>query len=91
MGRKKLAEKMLEEIEGEDEDGRYLIVYDFEGGRNPKAFYRNLEALRGKEYYIGRLQKSVLMTDSRKCALAIKELAMHYGAEVHVFKVTEVL
>ena len=87
MGRKKLVEKILESIDEKDEKGTFVIIYDFIGGRNPKEFYYALQDLRSKGYLIMQLQKSVLQTNSRVCALAIKELVEHYRGTCKVFKV----
>ncbi|RLF82394.1 hypothetical protein DRN38_00040 [Thermococci archaeon] len=91
MPRKRLTDKILEKIDKEiesDEKGSYIIVYDFGNRRyNPKEFYYAIMDLINNGHKIVRIQKSVYLTDSLRTALAIKELAKHYGAEVRVFKV----
>jgi len=73
-------------VDGRDERGLYIVIYDFEvgsGGKIPTRFYDNLEKLD-----VERLQKSVLLCSSRKSALVAALLVRHYGGEVRVFRVS---
>jgi len=89
-GKKSLAEKILEDLEDEeDEEGGFLICYDFkEKPRTP--FYKNLERLFSSLEGGSMIQKSVVSCRRLKTALAIRALAEHYGAEVKVFRAEEI-
>jgi len=95
LGRKRLAYKILERIEEEEEEGDYIVVYDFTKKHIPREFYKAIEDLRNEGYLILQYQKSVLYTNSKRCALALKELVEHYGddygAHVKVFRIAEEL
>jgi len=91
MGRKKLAQKILETIDEREEHGMFIIIYDFKGGKNPKEFYYAIQELEKEGYMFTRIQKSVMLTNSKIGALAVKALAEHYKASVQVFKVCDVL
>jgi len=86
-GRKKLVEKIAESINIEDERGVYIIIYDYPGGGNPKELYYSLKNLRDMGHNIEKIQKSVLMTDSLRTCQIVKELAKHYKAKVHAYKI----
>ena len=90
-GRKRLVDKILSSLDVEEEKAVYVVVYDFYTGRIPKEFYIGLKYLNDEGYFIFQLQKSVILTSSKRCALAIKELAKHYGARVHAFKIEKEL
>jgi len=90
-GRKRLVSKILESLDVREERGMYVVVYDFYTKSIPKEFYKSLKYLDEEGYLIVQLQRSVIYTNSLKCALAIKELAKHYGATVEVFKVEKML
>jgi len=69
----------------EERRGMYVVVYDFKGSRSIPRFYDNLaevlSTLGGK-----LIQRSVVQTRSRRCALAVVALAGRYGAKVEGFK-----
>ena len=79
-GPQKLINKILEEIK-EDESGKYLIVYDIKG-KIPNRFYQNLN-----ELHFEHIQKSVILTNNLKTALAIKRLVKYYNGEARIFKI----
>lgn len=87
MGRKKLVDKILETIDEKEEKGDYIIVYDFYREKIPKEFYNSLYNLRDKGLLWTSIQKSVLRTNSKLCAMAIKSLVEHYRGTCKVFKV----
>jgi len=90
-GRKRIVDKILEELKGiEDDDKLYIVVYDFPEGKNPKEFYVGLNALRERDP-IHDIQRSTLEVRGRRTALAVMCLARHYGAEVRAFQVIEEL
>lgn len=86
MGRKSLAEEYLDEVPvAEEAEGTWLIMYDFSSKPNPR-FWSNLRRLRGLVGESSMVQYSVFMTRSRRGAMVAEKLAMHYGAQVDVFK-----
>jgi len=89
LGRESKARRAIEAAEdGEEEEGVFWVIYDFEGGKNPSKFYRNLDEVFGK--YAGeRIQKSVVEMRSLRGARAVGELAKSYGARVRWAKVQE--
>jgi len=63
----------------------YVVAYDFKGSRSIPRFYDNLAEVLSK--LGGKLiQRSVVQTRSRRCALAVMALADRYGAKVECFK-----
>jgi len=90
MVRESKASRAIEVAEdGDDEEGVFWVVYDFEGSRNPSKFYRNLEKVMAK--YVGeRIQKSVVEMRSLRGARAVGALARSYGAKVRLAKVQEI-
>jgi hypothetical protein len=86
MPRKSLAEELYEDEEDcVDEDGHWIVVYDFEGKPNPR-FWVNLSRLSTLGAGSRLLQFSVYMTGSRRIARVAVLLARHYGASVEVFR-----
>lgn len=85
-GKKSLAQKILEDLEDEeDEEGGYLICYDFkEKPRTP--FYTNLERLFSSLEDGSLIQKSVVSCRRLKTVQAVNRLAKHYGAEALIFR-----
>jgi len=88
-GRKRLAEKVLKSIDVKEKKGNYYVVYDFYTGKIPKEFYIQLDYLREEGYFILRMQRSLIYTSSKRCALALKEIVKHYGGEVKVIRAVE--
>jgi len=86
MPRRSVVDALSSRVNGKDEKGLYIVIYDFEvgsGGKIPTRFYDNLEKLDVK-----RLQKSVLLCSSRRSALIAALLVRHYGGEARVFRVS---
>ena len=90
-GRKKLVDKILEVIKGEDEKGEYLIVYDLPTTHMPKELYIALQHLMDKGFFLMRVQKSVYLTNSSMVALAVREIVKHYGGEAKIYKIEKEL
>lgn len=90
MVRRSRGEEAIETAEdGDDGEGVFWVVYDFEGTRNPSKFYRNLAYVLGR--YAGeRIQKSVIEMRSLRGARAVEALALSYGAKVQVARVEKV-
>ena len=85
MGRRSLAEQLYEESEeGEEKDGEWLIVYDFESKPNPRL-WTNLNLLSSYASGSRLIQHSVYTTSSARVARAVIMLAKHYGAMVESF------
>lgn len=92
MPRKSIADKFLLELKCTDENGDYLVVYDFSVGRSgriPLRFYRNLKTLIERLGEMQVIQKSVLLCKGKKAALAVAKLVEYYGGSVRVFRVVE--
>ena len=90
MGRKSLAEQYYGEIsEKEDEEGTWLVLYDFKSKPNPR-FWANIKRLIGLVGEGSLVQYSVFMTKSRRGAMACEKIARHYGARLMVFKGEEI-
>jgi hypothetical protein len=86
MPRISLAEELYREAEDcGDDDGRWIIVYDFEGRPNPR-FWMNLHRLSRLCAGSRLTQFSVYVTGSRRVARVAVQLARHYGASVEVFR-----
>jgi hypothetical protein len=80
-----LAQQILDEEASADEEGTWIVVYDFRDLKPCPRFYVNLQRL--KELADCRsIQYSVVVAGTRKTASAVAKLASHYGADVAVFK-----
>jgi len=84
MGRRSTAEKLLEDLEDEEEtESIYLVSYDFIDEKPHHRFWNNLREIISK---VGgeRIQYSVYR-GNRRGAYAVRELAEMYGADVLSF------
>ena len=91
MGRRSLAEELLEKAERYEEiKGTWLVIYDFKGVKPSPRFWGNLKRLIGLLGEGCMPQYSVFRTGSRRGAAATVMLAEHYGAQVLTFRGTEV-
>lgn len=88
-GRKSIAEKFYSEIQEYEEEGTWLVMYDFKSKTN-RRFWANIKRLIRLVGEGSLVQYSVFRTKSKRCALALEKIARHYGADVMVFKVEEV-
>ncbi len=87
MGRKSLAARFYEGLEGEEErDGTWLVLYDFIGVKPSSKFWSNIDRLVGLSGGGSLIQYSVFVTNGRRAALAMVKLVRYYGGEVAVFK-----
>jgi hypothetical protein len=86
MPRRSLAED-LDDGDDVEEDGEWLMIYDFEGRKTSKRFWENLSRLAGISSGGTLIQRSVFFTSSQRVATVSKRLAAHYGAKTAVFKV----
>jgi len=91
MGRKSIAEKLIEELPEQDIfDKLYLVLYDFTKTRAPVDFYNNLKRVTEiTEDGSTLVQLSAFRTTSMKAAIAVSRLAERYGADVQLYEVTE--
>ncbi|OYT28971.1 MAG: hypothetical protein DRJ32_02570 [Thermoprotei archaeon] len=98
MPRKSLIDKILASkgyLKGTIEKhskSRFLVVYDFSVKSSRKIshrFYRNLKILSEKTDDVIYVQKSVIECSRLSTAIAVVELAKHYGAKVNVYRVIE--
>ena len=91
MGRKSKSQKIIneqEESENKYPDSKYLVIYDFEEGNNPRKFYDNLYRL--FDHYGGNLvQRSVAEVKGTSASLAVASLARGYGANVLRYRVVK--
>ena len=89
MGRKSKAQKIIEEqgkAENKYPDSKYLVIYDFAEGNNPRQFYDNIHRL--FNHYGGSLiQRSVAEVVGTEASLAVSSLAEGYGASVLRYRV----
>ena len=87
MGRRSLAEELLEKAEQYEEiKGTWLVIYDFKGVKPSPRFWGNLKRLMGLLGEGSLVQYSVFRTGSRRGAVVAIMLAEHYGAEVLTFQ-----
>ncbi|RLC73730.1 MAG: hypothetical protein DRI26_00130 [Chloroflexi bacterium] len=84
MGRKSLAEKIWEEVEGITGSGLYVVVYDFKK-KVSKEFYQNVNRIRKLSNDGVFIQKSTIECRRKATALAIARLARKYGAKVRIY------
>lgn len=87
MGRKSIANKIIEALPEEEDDSRWVICYDFTTGSPIHRFYRNRNRIISRLGGI-MVQYSVFL-GSKKSADAVTELARRYGAHVSRFRVVE--
>ena len=88
MGRKSLAKKFYEETENiPEEDGTWLVLYDFKGIKPSTKYWTNLNRLIKITGGGSLIQYSVFTTTDKRAAAVAKRLAEHYGAETIVYKV----
>ena len=91
MGRKSIAEKLLEGLPKSDSfDKTFLVLYDFTKGKATGDFYNNLERItEATEDGASLVQYSAYRTTSMKAAIAVGQLAARYGAKTALYEITE--
>jgi len=91
MGRKSIAEKLLEGLPKADSfDRTFLVLYDFTETRAPVDFYNNMKRVTElTEDGSTLVQYSAYRTTSMKAAITVGRLAERYGAETDLYEVTE--
>jgi hypothetical protein len=71
-----------------DEDGSWIIVYDFIEHKPSPNFWVNLKRISDSRGG-GLIQYSVYRTESRSEAQAVQRLVNHYGGEPRMFRCVE--
>jgi hypothetical protein len=80
-----LAKQILDKEASPDEEGTWIVVYDFRDLKPCPRFWVNLRRL--KELADCRsIQYSVVVAGNLRTASAVAKLASHYGADVVVFR-----
>ena len=88
MGRISLAMKFYEETKNiPEEEGSWIILYDFKGIKPSTKYWTNLNRLIKITGGGSLIQYSVFTTKDKRAAAVAKKLAQHYGAETIVYKV----
>ena len=91
MGRISLAKKFYEETENiPQEDGTWLVLYDFKGIKPSTKYWTNLNRLIKITGGGSLIQYSVFTTKEKRAAAVAKRLAEHYGAETIMYRVEKV-
>ena len=87
-GRKSQADKILQDLKDEPEtEKRYLVIYNFTNGKPHHGFWSNLKGILS-EAGGERILQSVYC-GNMKGAMAVRELASIYGADVRWFVAIE--
>ena len=85
MNQTSLAQQILDGEASSEEEGTWVVVYDFRDLKPSPRFWVNLRRL--KELAGCRsIQYSVVVAGTRGAAAAVARLASHYGADVAVFR-----
>ena len=88
MGRISLAKKFYEETQNiSEEDGTWLVLYDFKGIKPSTKYWTNIHRLIKIAGGGSLIQYSVFTSKDKRSAAVAKRLAEHYGAETIVYKV----
>ncbi len=85
MGRKSIAQKIIDNIFDESEDTNWVVCYDFRDDQPVGRFYQNLQEILST--LGGEMIQYSVFYGSRRASAAVKELAEYYGAMVIVFRV----
>ena len=91
MGRKSLAEKYFEETPEQEEEGNWIVLYDFKGMKPSSKYWHNLKRLTSLVGESSLIQYSVFMTKDKRGAITATKLAKHYGTETRTFKAEELV
>jgi hypothetical protein len=80
-----LAQQILDEEASADEEGTWIVVYDFRDLKPCPRFWVSLRRLKDLAE-CRSIQYSVVVAGNQKTASAVAEQASHYGADVAVFR-----
>ena len=88
MGRKSLAKKIYERVEEdyEEEEGTWLVLYDFRGVKANSKFWSNMKRVEDLVDGGSLIQYSVFTTASKRGAITVLRLAEHYGGETILYR-----
>jgi len=87
MGRKSVAEQLIEEFKNEPEGpGLYILAYDF-SSRISNRFWTNLNIILKRGGGGHTFQRSIVLVTSEKATRIIAKLVKHYGGEADAFKI----
>ena len=87
MGRKSLAEQLIEKyIEEPPGDETLLVVYDFQDVKPVTKFYDNINRVKTLTGDGQLIQYSVYLTKDQRGAKTIRDLVHHYGGQVFIFR-----
>ncbi len=73
-----------------EEDGTWLVLYDFKGIKPSTKYWTNLNRLIKIAGGGSLVQYSVFTTKDKRAVAVTKRLAEHYGAETIVYKIEKV-
>ena len=87
MGRKSIAQKIIESLEEEQGEADWIVCYDFRDEQPVGRFYHNLqEILRSLG---GEMIQYSVFLGPEKASNAVKGLTEYYGALVSMFRLDE--
>jgi hypothetical protein len=87
MGRKSIAQKIIEALEEEQCEADWIVCYDFRDGQPVGRFYHNLQEI--LRTLGGEMIQYSVFRGPERASNAVKELAEYYGAMVNMFLLDE--
>lgn len=85
MGRKSIAQKIIEGLIDETEEANWIVCYDFRDEQPVGRFYQNLQEI--LRTLGGEMIQYSVFHGSKRASNAVKELAEYYGVMVSMFRV----
>jgi len=85
MGRKSIAQKIIESLKDEQDEANWIVCYDFRDEQPVGRFYQNLQEILGT--LGGEMIQYSVFYGPERASSAVKELAEYYGAMVSMFRV----
>jgi len=87
MGRRSLADQFFEHYR-EEEPGElvWLVLHSFEKMKTSGKFYDNLTRVMALAKEGTMLQYSRVMTQDQRAAKTVRDLVLHYGGDVSMFR-----
>ncbi len=87
MGRKSVAQKIIESLEEEQGEADWIVCYDFRDEQPVGRFYHNLQKI--LRTLGGEMIQYSVFHGPEKASKAVKGLAEYYGAMVNMFLLDE--
>jgi CRISPR/Cas system-associated endoribonuclease Cas2 len=87
MGRKSIAQNIIDEVIDESEDTNWVVCYDFRDDQPVGRFYPNLKEIRNA--LGGEMIQYSVFYGPMRASVAVKKLAEYYGAMVSRFLIDE--